>query len=211
MQSLDLKARIKDTIRNRPSATRGEVRARVSASLLAGYGASLVLFVAVGAVRVGPRPLVMVAGAALGTALVAIGASWAAIGRGDEMSGRSPRVLAWTAAITPLAVLGWRLSWDAQFAPIDWHTLGLRCFALMTVFAGGPLAALGFLRRGVDPVHPRLLGAALGVAAGAYGSVLVDLWCPSSEPGHLLLGHIAPFGVLALVGAWLGARAVAPR
>jgi hypothetical protein len=81
----------------------------------------------------------------------------------------------------------------------------------MLLFAAGPLAALGFLRRGVDPVHPRLLGAALGVATGAYAGVLVDLWCPSAEISHVLLGHLGPFVVLVLAGAWLGGRLLGLR
>jgi hypothetical protein len=106
-------------------------------------------------------------------------------------------------------MIGWRLLLGVPFAPIPWHTPGLRCFGLMLLFAGGPLSALFFLRRGVDPVHPRLLGAALGAASGAYAGVLVDLWCPSTELSHLLLGHVGPFAVLVLAGAWLGGRLLA--
>lgn len=211
MPSLDLKARIRETILRHPSATRAEVSARVKASVLCGYGLSLIFFIAVGSVRVGPRPFALVAGGALGAALVAAIASWVALGRGGEMAGRSRHALAFAVTLTPLALLGWRLLWDAGFDPVPWHTTGFRCFGLLIVFSAGPLAALCFVRRGVDPVHPRLLGAALAIASGAYATMLVDLWCPSSELGHLLLGHFAPFGLLLWAGASSGARAVALR
>src|SRR4029450_11923923 len=43
---------------------------------------------------------------------------------------------------------------------------GLRCFALTSLFAAWPLMALVWERWGSDPVHPRALGLAPGVAGG---------------------------------------------
>ena len=44
----------------------------------------------------------------------------------------------------------------------------------------------------------------MGLAAGAWGWVVVDLWCPVAYIPHLLLGHVLPLIVLAGVGALLG-------
>ena len=66
--------------------------------------------------------------------------------------------------------------------------------------------ALAWERWGSDPVHPRALGLALGVAAGAAAAVLVDLWCPVGHVPHLLTGHVAPMLLLGGLGALLGTR-----
>lgn len=57
---------------------------------------------------------------------------------------------------------------------------------------------------GQDPIHPRLTRAALGAAAGAWGSWAMGLHCPYTEFGHVILGHLLPTGVLALVGLVAG-------
>ena len=76
---------------------------------------------------------------------------------------------------------------------------------------GWPLAALVWERRGSDPVHPRALGVALGVAAGTAAAGLVDLWCPVGHLPHLLTGHVAPILLLGALGALAGARALGVR
>jgi hypothetical protein len=39
--------------------------------------------------------------------------------------------------------------------------------------------------------------------------LLVDLWCPVAYFPHLVLGHVLPIIVLALLGAWIGDRWIA--
>jgi hypothetical protein len=39
--------------------------------------------------------------------------------------------------------------------------------------------------------------------------VLVEMWCPVVSPSHVLIGHILPVLVLAVLGALLGARLIA--
>lgn len=46
----------------------------------------------------------------------------------------------------------------------------------------------------------------MGVAVGLGAALPVDLWCPVAHPQHVLLGHVIPVALLALVGAVLGAR-----
>ena len=40
---------------------------------------------------------------------------------------------------------------------------------------------------------------------------MVELWCPVAAPRHVLVGHVLPLGVLALLGATFGARVIAMR
>jgi hypothetical protein len=46
---------------------------------------------------------------------------------------------------------------------------------------------------------------------GAVVWVLVDLWCPVAYVPHLLLGHVLPLVLTALVGTLLGGRYLAVR
>jgi hypothetical protein len=67
------------------------------------------------------------------------------------------------------------------------------------------------IRRRSDPTHPRLSGAAIGAAVGAFTWVFVDLWCPVAYVPHLLLGHILPLVATTVAGAWLGGLAIGLR
>jgi hypothetical protein len=86
---------------------------------------------------------------------------------------------------------------------------GARCFGLTLLLAAWPLTILCLSRRGTDPTHPNSLGAAIGIAAGAYAGVFVDLFCPVGHVQHVLLGHALPIVLLGLAGVWLGARLLA--
>jgi hypothetical protein len=66
------------------------------------------------------------------------------------------------------------------------------------------------MRRGSDPVHPGVAGAALGITAAVAAGTLVDLWCPVAYLPHVLLGHILPLVVAAAFGAWAGQRLLPP-
>jgi hypothetical protein len=63
-----------------------------------------------------------------------------------------------------------------------------------------PLLAFVLLRRGSDPVHPALTGAALGATAGAVASVLAYVRCPHTDPFHCVVAHVLPIVVLTLAG-----------
>jgi len=60
-------------------------------------------------------------------------------------------------------------------------------------------------------VSPRLTGAALGATAGAWGDVAHVPICGYTEPAHIVVGHILPVVLLALVGVIIGDRVVALR
>jgi hypothetical protein len=211
----DLKARILAEARRQPSPSRAQVVARSAPLLASAVAVPLAVFVAVGAVRMGPRPSLLIATTAFGTLAIALAALWAAVGRGGQMIGRSTLQLVATALLAPAAFFVWKIVWSRQFAHMADAVArrpGFRCLALTIVLAAWPFAVLALLRRGSDPTHPRALGAALGVASGAAAAVLVDLWCPVGYPGHVLLGHLVPIVALGLAGVLVGQRLIAlPR
>jgi hypothetical protein len=171
-------------------------------------------FLAMGAIRPGPRPWSLIAATAAGALGIALASVWTAFGRGGQMVGRArTRLLAMTIA-APLTFVAWKILWSGQYDHMmdSWPTRpGFRCFALTMLLAAWPFLALASLRRGSDPTHPRTLGAALGVATGTCAAVLVDLWCPVAHPGHLVLGHLLPIAILGVVGIWVGDRMLSLR
>jgi hypothetical protein len=172
----------------------------------------LLVFVAWGGIRVGPRPDRLVLQTALGSAVLAAGFAIVGIGRGRSMLGRPRSWLLAQVLLTPVLLLGWRVLISARYSNmmVQWgERPGLRCFTLSTILALAPLLGLLWLRRGSDPVHPRLTAAAFGAAVGAGVWVLVDLWCPVGYVPHLLLGHVLPLLFLIALSALLGSRVIA--
>jgi hypothetical protein len=211
MLAPDLKRRILAATISEPSPTRRQRLIGSAIRMASALAVPLLLFVLVGGPRVGPRPLWLVAMTALGTSAIAAWALFEAVGRGSSMLGRSRGRLMAAAAIAPVAFLLWKVgaSWDVPHMMDPWPSRpGLRCFALTALFAAWPVTALVWERRGSDPIHPRTLGMALGVASGAAAAALVDLWCPVGHIPHLLTGHLAPILLLGGLGALMGARAL---
>ena len=214
MLAPDLKRRILAATISEPSPTRRQRLIWSATRMASALAVPLLLFLLVGGPRVDPRPLGLVAMTALGTSGIAAAVLFVAVGRGSSMLGRSRGWLLATAAIVPVAFLLWKMAanWGVPHMMDRWPSRpGLRCFALTALFAAWPLAALVWERWGSDPVHPRTLGVALGVAAGAAAAVLVDLWCPVGHVPHLLTGHVAPILLLGGLGALVGARALGVR
>jgi hypothetical protein len=60
-------------------------------------------------------------------------------------------------------------------------------------------------------VAPRLTGAAIGAASGAWGALAIELHCGHASPGHIVLGHLFPVVMLTLVGVLIGDGVVAIR
>src|SRR5262245_37151682 len=177
MRAPELKRRILAATASEPSPTRRQRRIRSALRMASALAVPLVLFALVGGLRVGPRPPALVATTALGTSGIAAIALVVAVGRGSSMLGRSRRRLLATAALVPIAFLLWKLAatWGVPHMMDPWPARpGLRCFALTALFAAWPAAALFWESWGSDPVHPRALGVALGVAACAGAAALVE-------------------------------------
>jgi hypothetical protein len=210
----ELRARVLARVTREPAPTRAQVATRRWLVLGLALGISLLVFFACGGVRGGPRPTRLVVETTVGSATLAAVVAWVALGRGGSMLGRPRRWLAAVAVSTPIALFAWRVFVSARFSGMatEWSTRpGLRCLALSAALAVTPLLGLLGLRRGGDPVHPRMSAAALAAAAGAGSWVLVDLWCPIGYVPHLLLGHVAPVVLLTALSAVLGRRTLELR
>jgi hypothetical protein len=195
-----------------PSPTRAQLtrQQRVVSSIV--LLVPLLVFIAWGGVRAGPRPDRLVLLTALGSAVLAACSSFVGIGRGRSMLGRPPSWLSMQVLLAPLLLFGWRVLITACYPQmmVEWSDRpGLRCFTLSLALALAPLLGLLWLRRRSDPLHPRLTGAAYGAAVGSGAWVLVDLWCPVGYVPHLLLGHVLPLLLLIALSALLGSRLIA--
>ncbi len=212
--SAELRARILETASRQPSPTRAQLRLRNLALLVSGIIVPFVVFYSWGGLRQAPRPDLLVWETAGGGAAVAATLCLVALRRGRSMLGRTGAVLLAVAVLTPFVLFVWKLVTSSQFdgMTVEWPTrIGLKCLRLACLTAVWPLVGAIMVRRGTDPTHPRLTGAAIGAAVGSCSWVLVDLWCPVAYVPHLLVGHVFPLVATTLVGAWLGGRLIALR
>lgn len=213
MPSEDLKMRLMREVEATPSTPR-PLESKSTARLVGGAVLlSIAAFLAYGGVRVTGRTPSLLIGTVAGTALIAALGTWALVGRGRAMSGRTSAWLVSAAIVSPLALLAWKIFWSAQHAhgldPMEGR-IGYRCLGFSLALGAFPLAALLFSRRGTDAVHPGRAGMGIGVALGLGAATLVDAWCPVAYVPHLLLGHILPLVLLGAVGFWLGRKILAP-
>jgi hypothetical protein len=205
----DLKQQILAAAAAAPSPTRGSVTRRRT-TLTAGSALAMAAVYWTFAMSIFgwqhiTRPLVLVGGTSMGAAVLAGTAVALSLGRGPTMLGRSRRWLILVTAFAPVALLGWKIGWSALFGNLDESPrLGYRCLLMSLSMGAVPIVLLALTRRGQDPRHPGLLGAAIGVAVGACGWVMVDLWCPVAGLWHLLRGHVLPILLLAGLGVVVG-------
>jgi hypothetical protein len=211
----DLRARILAAARAEPAAPRA-VGLRHNALIVAG---SLVLPVALSIWAHGPdvggRPCGYVVALAAAWLLVSALATWGGVLRGSSMLGRPASWRLLVATLTPAALLAtalvaalvWPQTMVDDARPRD-HVV---CIVFTFLCAVGPLVAFALVRRRSDPVAPRLTGAAIGAAAGAWGALSIELHCGHASPEHVLLGHLMPVALLALVGILVGHLFVAIR
>jgi hypothetical protein len=101
---------------------------------------------------------------------------------------------------------------------------GMTDQALGTAFAGPALGcglrsmlagllgcgAFMFIWRRTDPWTPRISGALIGGCAGTIASAGVGIPCAAEHGGHLLIGHWLAVPLLALFGALVARRVLAP-
>jgi len=139
--------------------------------------------------------------------------TWGGVMRGRSLAGRSGRVKAAVAVLTPLGLL---LAWFAigwvglesmdEAPPFSVHA---RCATMEVVYAAGPLTAFVAFRRSKDPWTPSLSGAAMAAVAGAWGALVQFPFCDCTSPLHIALGHALPVFGLAGLGLLVGSRFLA--
>lgn len=210
----ELRARVLTRAADLPAPTRGDAALQRRLVVGLALAISLLVFLAWGGIRPGPRPNRLVLETAAGSAVLALGIGILAFGRGRSMLGRPQPWLGLAIVSTPVMLFVWRVLMTARYDGMaaEWNTRpGLRCFVLSGLLAITPLFGLLWLRRGSDPVHPRLTAAGFGAAAGAAAWVLVDLWCPVGYVPHLLIGHVAPVVSLTVLSALIGSRTLGLR
>jgi hypothetical protein len=204
----DLRARVLAEAARTPSPTRAAYKRRVMILAAIGALATASLFVAMGGMAPGTRPVEMIGfTAGFGLVAAAILMRLSSTGRGS-MLGRPRSVLLTgvvvTAPLLAVVALCATMAWPAQAAEDVPSGAHLAC-GLMSIAQGIlPLLALLLPRRGTDPVHPAVTGAALGMTAGAWTVVMAYLRCPHAAAMHCILAHVVPTLVLTALGALLG-------
>jgi hypothetical protein len=208
--SAELRARVLAEAARTPSETRAEYKRRVL--LVAGIGAvaTVVLFIAMGGMSPGARPVEMIA-FTVGFGLVAVAVLTrlsSRTGGPRSMLGRPRSVLlAGVVAAAPLLAIVAVLASMLWPEPAGEHVDGgvhLACGAISVLQGALPLLVLLVPRRGSDPVHPAVTGAALGMTAGAWTVVMAYLRCPHAAALHCVLAHVVPTLILTALGAVLG-------
>lgn len=138
-----------------------------------------------------------------GTLALAVAATLLALPSRRSMLSPARGLLLAVAIGVPLLTGAWLLLWGTAYVDPFVRT-GWRCLALTGATAPWPFLALYRLSRRLDPRHPALAGAALGSAAGAWGAVMAEIWCPLADGAHVLVGHVLPLVLLVGVGAAIG-------
>jgi hypothetical protein len=208
MNTVDLRARILEEAKKTPAPTRAEHQKQVAIVVTIGTLATTALFFAMGGFAKGARPMELVgftAGFALLSAVILTRLS--APRRSTPLpNARSVLVTACVAAAPVLAVsvLAATMMWpDHRDEDVAMRS-HVAC-ALMTIVQGAlPLVVLIVPRRGSDPVHPMITGAALGMTAGAWTAAMAYLRCPHASASHCILAHVVPTLALTAIGALLG-------
>lgn len=208
--SEDLKARILAAAAATPSTTRKQTRRRAALAVVLAIGFAFALFELVGGLAHSKdRPLAQTIRLADGWGLASSLLTWLVVGRGGSTLARSPPVLLASTAGAPIALYAWMRHFP------DWGSATseneVACLLLTMAFSAAPLAAFMLMRQGLEPSHPTLLGAAAGAMSGAWGAVLVFLWCPHTGALHALVGHVLPNILLIALGAKIGSSTLSPR
>jgi hypothetical protein len=218
MPSPQLRARVLAAVEQEPVPSNRQGARRRVAVVLFGFAVAGAITLAAaghGPVARTPRPLRCTMALELLWLSIAVAATWAGVRRGRSMLG-PPR--AWRTAVavlTPAAMLAaWlpvALGWPQTLADGSGLRAHGTCIVMTMILAAGPFVAFARLLRGTDPIRPRVTGAALAAAAGAWGDAAHVFVCGYAAPAHIVLGHILPIVVLTLVGVAIGDRVVALR
>jgi hypothetical protein len=214
-RSAELRARVLAAARAESVVPRSIWLRRGAMALAAGAAVSLVTLVAIGGPSADGRPIAYYEAIVALWAAIGVVATWAGVSRGHSMLGRPAPWRVSVAVLTPVALVATALlagaAWPSTFQGESGFHHHVVCIVCTLVMAAGPLVAFVLMRRGSDPVAPRLTGAALGATAGAWGATCIELRCGLATVDHVILGHVLPVVVLAVAGIAVGARWIAVR
>lgn len=202
------KAQLLEAVRNTPSPTRAEVSKQRWQLLGAGVLATAALFFLLGGFRRGTRPMELVVfTAGLGLVAAAITTHFAS-GRRRSMLGHPRPVLVTLSLATmpalALVALAAAALWPEPAAETVAARSTLACAGMTLAEGALPLGLFLVAKRGADPIHPAVTGAALGITAGAWTATMAYLRCPHAQAEHCVAAHVAPVVVLAIAGALVG-------
>jgi len=216
--SPELKQRVLAAVQNTPAPTADEHQRQAIGAIVGSTIAGLALAIAVGMAlhwhginevkpQSPPRTITVLLESFIGSLAIAAIAVYFAAARGRSMLGRSRQVMAAAVVLAPIAVFVVKRAIGGQVPGLvtsDYGQAGLKCLSISFLTGALPLAAVLYLRRFSDPIHPRLSGAGIGLSAGMLTWLVVDLWCPVCYVPHLLLGHVLPTVTFIAVGAVAG-------
>jgi hypothetical protein len=204
--SPDLKQRVLASVAEVPAATRAEALKARAMLVSCGVLGAVAIFFLEGGVRLTARPSSLVVLTSLGTAAITAAGAWFLLTRGGSVLGRHVSLLVTAAIVSSMLFVAWRYGVSSFFGKTEaWpERPGFRCLSLGFCLGALPLFAALLSWRRTRSVTPVATGAAFGAGAGLCSAPLLDLWCPVSYMPHLILGHLLPIGLLALVGGILG-------
>jgi hypothetical protein len=206
--SAELRARVLAQVAANPTPPRPVVERRILVLAAMAALATTALFFAMGGFVKGTRPIELVAFTAGFGLLAALVLTRVSAGVTGSMLGRPRQVLlvACIVLAPALALVAFAAAtfWPAPAAEHVTTRIDFVCGAITIVQGALPLVALLVPRRGSDPVHPALTGAALGMTAGTWTALMASLRCPHAAAPHCILAHVLPTLLLTLLGALLG-------
>jgi hypothetical protein len=211
----EVRARVMAAVRTDPVGSRAAGTRRRALFVLLALAISAAGSLAIGLPALRDRPSGYVVSLSLAWLGISVMATWAGVSRGRSMLGRPAGWRIAVAWVTPVALLASSLALGAAWPQTLRDEAGtfehVLCFLGTIGFALSPLAAFLAIRRSTDPVSPRLTGAAIAAAAGAWGALAIELHCRWTSPWHVFVGHVLPVSVLAIAGVAAGTRYVAVR
>jgi hypothetical protein len=201
---LSLRDRILAETAASPSLTRKQGKTAGRVLMAASVAAGVMIFEGVGGMGHGSgRPLWSGLALAAGWTAVSAVLTWLVVGRGGSTMSRRPLILGGAALAAPILLFAWMHVFYGTYEE-PFQAIGYRCLRYTLFISALPLASFLVLRRAVEPRYPGLLGAGAGAACAAWAGALVDLWCPLTNPMHVLVGHVAPLLIAMIAGALFG-------
>ncbi len=211
MTSDELRERVLRNVQQTPAPTRSQRVVRgwslLAAAVLVGAASALI------GRADSERPLSYVLTIALSAATAALWATRAAV-QGATLNALTPKHLAKALGTTPalaaaVAAVTW-LTLETPPMPTTWMADAMCAVMHGMISAMLMTLCLLWLRRS-DPWSPMTRGALAGLAAGAWGTLVMVLRCPSVAIDHVVFGHVLPIAVFVIAGALLGTRTVGFR